>query len=136
MLPRQFADNRIYDISREIKRIKKRGRHHSKDVGASNRHNLRLHRILGTRQKRAVYNRNHRPSEIFWRNDRLFARHCRLILKKKHSTSAFLLLTFLEQVVPDTVIREPDHAIYNDRAIWMKNKEGTAWNKTQCTFGT
>lgn len=40
MLPRQFADNRIYDISREIKRIKKRGRHHSKDVGASNRHNL------------------------------------------------------------------------------------------------
>lgn len=82
MLPRQFADNRIYDISREIKRIKKRGRHHSKDVGGSNRHNLRLHRILGTRQKRAVYNRNHRPSEIFWRNDRLFARHCRLILKK------------------------------------------------------
>lgn len=31
MLPRQFADNRIYDISREIKRIKKRGRHHSKE---------------------------------------------------------------------------------------------------------
>ena len=32
----------------------------------------------------------------------------------------------LEQVVPDTVIREPNHAIYNDRAIWMKNKKGTA----------
>ena len=94
MLLRQFADNRIYDISREIKRIKKRGRHHSKDVGASNRHNLRLHRILGTRQKRAVHNWNHRPSEIFWRNDRLFARHCRLILKKSTQRVLFCCLLF------------------------------------------
>lgn len=94
MLPRQFADNRIYDISREIKRIKKRGRHHSKDVGASNRHNLRLHRVLGTRQKRAVHNWNHRPSEIFWRNDRLFARHCRLILKKALNECFFVAYFF------------------------------------------
>ena len=35
----------------------------------------------------------------------------------------FLLLTFLEQVVSDAVIREPNHAIYNDRDIWMKNKK-------------
>lgn len=50
--------------------------------------------------------------------------------------SAFLLLTFLEQVVSDAVIREPNHTIYNDLDIWMKNKKDTAWNKTQCTFGT
>ena len=48
----------------------------------------------------------------------------------------YIWYMILEQVVPDAVIREPDHAIYNDRDIWMKNKEGTAWNKTQCTFGT
>ena len=48
----------------------------------------------------------------------------------------YIWYMIMEQVVPDAVIREPDHAIYNDRAIWMKNKEGTAWNKTQCTFGT
>ena len=40
--------------------------------------------------------------------------------------SAFLLLTFLEQVVSDAVIREPDHAIYNGLDIWMKNKKDTA----------
>ena len=179
MLPRQFADNRIYDISREIKRITRRGRHHSKDVGGSNRHNLRLHRVLGTRQKRAldwIYNC---ACKIFWCNDRLFARRCRLILKKALNECFFVAYFFgasrvwrsysrtqpyylqwpryldeeqerhglkqnpmyiwymiLEQVVPDTVIREPDHAIYNDRDIWMKNKEGTAWNKTQCTYST
>ena len=48
----------------------------------------------------------------------------------------YIWYMILEQVVPDAVIREPNHAIYNDRAIWMKNKEGTAWNKTQCAFGT
>lgn len=42
----------------------------------------------------------------------------------------------LEQVVSDAVIREPNHTIYNDLDIWMKNKKGTAWNKTQCAFGT
>ena len=38
----------------------------------------------------------------------------------------YIWYMILEQVVPDTVIREPNHTIYNDRAIWMKNKEGTA----------
>ncbi len=167
------------NISREIKRITKRGRHHSKDVGASNRHNLRLHRVLGTRQKRAldwIYNC---ACKIFWCNDRLFARRCRLILKKALNECFFVAYFFgasrvwhsysrtqpcylqwpryldeeqerhglkqnpmyiwymiLEQLVSDAVIREPNHTIYNDLDIWMKNKKDTAWNKTQCTFGT
>ena len=48
----------------------------------------------------------------------------------------YIWYMILEQVVSDAVIREPGHAIYNDRAIWMKNKKGTAWNKTQCTYST
>ena len=48
----------------------------------------------------------------------------------------YIWYMILEQVVPDAIIREPNHTIYNDLDIWMKNKEGTAWNKTQCTFGT
>ena len=48
----------------------------------------------------------------------------------------YIWYMILEQVVSDAVIREPNHTIYNDLDIWMKNKDGTAWNKTQCTFGT
>ena len=38
----------------------------------------------------------------------------------------YIWYMILEQVVPDAIIREPNHTIYNDLDIWMKNKKDTA----------